>query len=312
MECNYPNSIHNYTNLSHKITSGERLRMLNLARRTLNRFRENLDLHHKYTVHLEGGLGSQIIGVIYFWNLASNTKDRKVSCDLSYFNDSRSSESLRPWALDVFGIPLNEFQKYEKKSKLSKFFLKKDYLTDQELEVDYWGVAREKYIKRFNYSPEIMIEYFRAKIKLDLQEEYTAVHVRRGDYLQVASLLVSTNQYVELLESIQPLLSNDIVFVSDSKFSESEIELLTQAVGSDRKCHYLDSPDIEPFAVHCLLRSSSVLVCANSTFSFTAGILGKNGQRVFSPLNFHSGSDSHKYNRTLRVLNSFTLWPTRS
>ena len=286
--------------------------MWNLPRSVLNFAQENLGLRHKRTVHLEGGLGSQILGAIYFWNLLDTMPEGKVGCNLSYFKNSTVGILLRPWALDSFGIPITEFQKYEKLSRYSSLLSKKDYLTEQEIEANYWETARTKYLDRFSFSQDYLIGYFNSRLNLDLHNDYTAVHIRRGDYLQVASLLISVENYADLLNSIEPLLSKEIVFVSDSPLHEQEIVMLTEAVGPDRKSHFLDSPDIDPFAAHCLLRNSTILVCANSTFSFTAGLLGKIGQSVFSPLNFHAGRGSQKYNNTLRLPSSFTLWPRRN
>jgi hypothetical protein len=46
-------------------------------------------------------------------------------------------------------------------------------------------------------------------------------------------------------------------------------------------------------------------VTSNSTFSFSAAVLGKSGQLAFSPVNFHSGPDAEKYNRSFRTAGSF-------
>jgi hypothetical protein len=281
-----------------------------LSRISLSKVQELFGLHHKKTVHLEGGLGSQILGAIYFWNLLSTFSAKEVNCDISYFENENTT--LRPWMLDRYGIKIEDFKSYAKSSNSNRFLAKKDYLTYEETEKNYWSLAREKYINRFDFEKQSFVNYFKNRIDINLDNDYTAVHIRRGDYLDVASLLISTQEYVELLISIQPMLTKNIIFVSDSPLSESEIKALDEASGSNQITYYFDSPELDPFQIHCLLRNSRVLICANSTFSFTAGILGKAGQKVFSPLNFHAGKGSEKYNRTLQIQKSFTVWPVRN
>jgi hypothetical protein len=99
-----------------------------------------------------------------------------------------------------------------------------------------------------------------------------------------------------------------LFIISDSLLTIEEKQELSQAVGVDRKAIFLDGPSQDPFVLHCLMRRAHLLVTSNSTFSFSAGLLGKEGQVVFSPLEFHAGKGSEKYNQTFRSVGSFISW----
>jgi hypothetical protein len=52
---------------------------------------------------------------------------------------------------------------------------------------------------------------------------------------------------------------------------------------------FYDGVEIDECLVHDLMRESKLLVTANSTFSFTAGLLSKPETLVFMPMTFYGG-----------------------
>lgn len=273
----------------------------------LHKLQVYFGLYHKNLTHIEGGLGSQILGVITFYNQLDKYGLKNAKCNLSYF-DHQDRTDLWKWNLDNYGITLQELKAFESRSKLDLFKAKKDFLTDSEISQDYWRSSREKYLNRFSFD-ELQLQKFLRKVsKKSHPEDYGAIHIRRGDYLQVASKVIRLGEYIQFLECIKTSLPNLTFIITDSALTPEEKRELSTAVGKARKVVFLDGPGHNPFILHCLMRSAHLLVTSNSTFSFSAGLLGKEGQVVFSPLEFHAGKGLEKYNRSFRSVGSFISW----
>jgi len=260
-----------------------------------------------HVVFLEGGLGSQILNVMAFWNLQGKLGEDVAKCNLSYFRQSDSS-NFWPWRLDAFGIKKESFAKFESNQKFRIFLRKKDWVEQREIDEGYWANLRAAYSERFSFDPGIIRDYFAEVADIALPEHFGVVHFRRGDYLKVASKLVTFEDYMELLELTVPLFPRTVLFISDSPFSAADADNLCKLIGSEKTAIFLDNPDLDAFKLHCILRMSDVLVTANSTFSFSAALLGKVGQKVFSPLNFHAGENAERYNSTFRPNAGFVVW----
>jgi hypothetical protein len=276
--------------------------------RALRKYQEFFNLYHTDLVHLEGGLGSQILGAIQFWDLQEKIGVEKAKCDLTYFSTNTKTTDLWPYMLDRYGIKISEFEKSVRISKLNLLKAKRDFLHEDQISKGYWINARTRYLNRFNYQLEQTSEYFQQNFQADLTPPYAAIHIRRGDYLQVASKLITIDEYLNLLKSIGSSFPKNVFVLSDSEISKTERTSITKVLGADHLVKYLDSPLIDAFHAHGLLRNSSILITSNSTFSFTAGLLGRSNQKVFSPTNFHSGRNSDRYNRTFSSAGTFFVW----
>ena len=268
---------------------------------------EYFGIHHKTLTYIEGGLGSQILSVISFYNQQDKFGKSLAKCDLSYF-DYNNQADLWEWNLHNYGINLEDLRKFQSHSRLNILLAKKDFLTGLEISQDYWKVSRTKYLDRFPINEE-QLQVFLYKVSNKFKPtSYGAIHIRRGDYLQVASKVIELDEYIKFLENIKSVLPKFSFIITDSPLSPSERQQLTKAIGIDRETIILDGPGYDSFILHCLMRSADVLITSNSTFSFSAGLLGREGQTVFSPLEFHTGKGSEKYNRTFRSVGSFTSW----
>lgn len=277
----------------------------------LNSFNSRLNFHHDNLIHIEGGLGSQILGAVTFWNLQEKLGLENVRCDLSYFSEYAQSNGLWQYELWRFNLPISEFEKYESRSKRNLLKAKRDFLTHDELTEDYWEMSRSRHLSKFDFDRSAVFAYFKEMTKLEHDELYTAIHIRRGDYLQVASKIVNVDEYLQIINSLANLLSEKVLIISDSEVSDEEKSKLHKAL-ENRELIYLDAPGLDPFNIHCLLREATLLITANSTYSFSAGLLGRTGQTVFSPMQFHSGESSEKYNRSFRAAGTFFVWPKRN
>jgi Glycosyl transferase family 11 len=285
--------------------------MSELVSAMLSSFNKRFNLYHNNLIHIEGGLGSQILGAIAFWNLQAKLGEENVRCDLSYFSQEAQSKGLWPYELEKFNVSISEFKKFESTSKWSILKAKRDFLTNDELAHHYWEESRSRFQSKFDYDRNEIFKYFREIIELELDEPFTAIHIRRGDYLQVASKIINVDEYFQLLKVLSNLLFGKVLIISDSVVSDEDRSKLQKVLHSSQVI-YLDAPGLDAFRTHCLLREAKLLITANSTYSFSAGLLGRQGQMVFSPMQFHSGQGSEKYNRSFRSAGSFFAWSKRS
>jgi hypothetical protein len=270
----------------------------------LAKIQRTFSIYHKKLVYIEGGLGSQIFGIISFWERQEEYGTANAKCDLSYFS-SNSRDSLWDWELDHYGINLIELRRFESTSIKNILRMKSDFLSETELNSNYWIEARKKYLNRFGFNSKPVFDFLQEVTKSKNLESFGAVHIRRGDYLKVASRVVGFNEYLALLKDIQGLMPEHLLIISDSQLEENEKATLDEIFGNSHKLVYLDNPHLDPFLIHCLLREADLLVTSNSTFSFSAALFGKSGQLAFSPVNFHSGRNMEKYNRSFRTAGSF-------
>lgn len=281
--------------------------MKNKTLGVLRSAQERFGIHHETLTHIEGGLGSQILSVISFYNQQEKHGVNVAKCDLSYFHQKDRAD-LWEWNLDKYGLSLDELRKFEFHGKSSLLKAKRDFLSDAEISQRYWKTSREKYLDRFSFDEDEVQRFLDKESGKSNLESYGAIHIRRGDYLQVASKVIALDEYTQFLGKIKTLLPMISFIITDSPLTADEKHQLKGAIGEDDDNIFLDGPGYDPFVLHCLMRRADVLVTSNSTFSFSAGLLGKSGQIVFSPLEFHAGKGSEKYNRSFRSVGSFTSW----
>jgi hypothetical protein len=233
---------------------------------------------------------------------------RNGNKSLDYFTESKS-KNLRKWQLDNFGMDLDYFPKSTKIGLRKYLRLKRDFLSESQIESDYWRNSRDKYIESFPFDRVKTDKFLQEVAGISLTDTFSAIHIRRGDYLEVASKIIQLGEYLNLISRITGLLHRNILIISDSSLQLSEKSALKNALKTDLNLIYLDDPKLDTLSIHCVMRMSDLLVTANSTFSFSAGLLGKENQIVFSPIEFHVGSGSEKYNRSFRSVGGFQVWP---
>jgi hypothetical protein len=101
----------------------------------------------------------------------------------------------------------------------------------------------------------------------DFPENFLCVHVRRGDYVNVASHLVADNEFLGIVRKFSGLVSKAVV-LSDSPIGPDFRGALASYFA---EVSFLD--DIDPDAAHRIMRGARILICSNSSFSLTAAAL---------------------------------------
>jgi len=115
-------------------------------------------------------------------------------------------------------------------------------------------------------------------------EPFICIHMRRGDYLNVASHVVNDDDFINIACNFSHLL-NKIIVLSDSKIQTNITNYIELKY---KNSHFLDS--IDAFSAHCIMRQASILICSNSQFSLSAALLNKKALIVV-PSQWFGGKD---------------------
>jgi hypothetical protein len=127
---------------------------------------------------------------------------------------------------------------------------------------------------------------------------YGAIHVRKGDYLNVASKVLGVREVPGTLESIKYTLPQVLIFLSDGKFEFAERRIIEEPLAHNstrRKILFYDESCqiVDETLIHDLMRSANFLMTINSTFSFSAGLLNcEPDSFVLFPTDFYGEAQS--------------------
>ena len=247
-----------------------------------------LAITDRKTVYFEGGLGSQILAYIEY-SEKNKSSNKPVFANYDYFNNTKvdftdnTGLSMWAWRLDQYGIYQKDLRKIGKKKEFVNKHFKVRLQGNSDIFYNFREKKSESYQKIFTINLEKVNEYISEKFKSDT-DDFAVIHIRRGDYLKVASKIVSMEELIKFINKIKKLLPNNILISCDSILPAAEQDMLASTL-EEFNLVYVD-PREDPFLVHDLMRSSSILVASNSTFSFTAGLLAKRGCTVFFPTNY--------------------------
>lgn len=256
-----------------------------------------LDPNRHYTVTFTGGLGAQIISASAYFFLQHQTL--QVSADLRYFSQTpklaqsgRPGElSVWPWDLTDFGLNMPEFVQSEKQNSIA---IEDGLLKLQLFEL---GVKLPFIREKFPVSSEAI----NLRTSLFGNENYTCVHVRRGDYLNVATLVVSEESIASALRKVSQITTN-LLILSDTPLGET---LKTYVDQSSCSCHVLVGGPAS--MAHGLMRLSQILIGTNSQLSYTAAALRGEDQLSFHP-SLHDADASSQANQWINSRRLYQVW----
>lgn len=225
-------------------------------------------------VTFTGGMGAQVISAAIYFSLRN--KGREVYADLSYFDRTESvarvgnagQVSHWAWQLEPFGLTLASF---ETASGLASHQM--DLIEDgpKKLELGLKGLREAEVQGHFEIKGGV-----EDILPAEFLPGYLCVHVRRGDYVNVGSILVSDDKFVELASKLA-IFAKNLVVVSDSPIEAGFRQRI--AAGYERAC-FLD--DIDAYTTHRVMRGARILICSNSQFSLIAALLNSQAL-VFFP-----------------------------
>lgn len=215
-----------------------------------------------------GGMGTQIIQAAVYFSMKK--AGHSVYADLSYFDTAARMAVVGKagelthwfWQLEPFGLPQSAF---EISSGLNK--KNADILPDgpRMMELGLKALAQPDIQEIFKEVADIS-----KALPEDVLSNYLCIHIRRGDYVNVASHLISDGEFISLARKFSGLINN-VVLLSDSPI---EPDFRNTVSSYFKKVLFLDN--IDPYTSHQIMRSARILVCSNSTFSLTAAALNPN------------------------------------
>ncbi|MBU3590691.1 alpha-1,2-fucosyltransferase [Polynucleobacter sp. 78F-HAINBA] len=264
--------------------------MFNLSSLLIPKIRKN----KKVIITFTGGMGAQILSAAIYFSMRDSGNE--VYADLSYFENPAELAtegqvgqiSQWAWQLTPFGINPSDF-----KSFTNGNILKEHLIADGPDKISLALNALENdATKRYFSIQNITNSTF------DLgQNDYLCAHIRRGDYINVASHLMPNEVFLNAANKFNSLCKT-IVVISDSRISQ---ELKDGFNSKFEKCIFLDS--IDAITAHCIMRMASVLICSNSQFSLVAAALNTRGV-VLLPKNW---GDSVEIAAVINRLGNFQM-----
>lgn len=241
-------------------------------------------------VTFTGGLGAQIFSAAIYYYLKG--KGRAVYADLDYFKQpgktatagNKGEISHWNYELGEYGLPLESFST----KKFEKTFFKRNMphvIPDgaEKMELAIEALRQQDVKKAFPIKQSIADECR----NITAGNEYLCIHIRRGDYVNVASHLVDDMDFVNLAKSLSKFVPA-VVVISDSEIPGLVKESLS---GLFKYCSFVVGGNLH--TAHALIRQANYLVCSNSQFSLSAALLNEVGQQVFVPTKWFGEVDSN-------------------
>jgi hypothetical protein len=216
-------------------------------------------------VTFSGGMGAQIISAgIYF---AKRQAGEPVYADLSYFDrPERVATVGQPgdcsqwaWQLAPFDL-LPEAFEMAPPGVLAQALVLHDGPRKMQLGLEALSQpAVQQHFALPVGDPEGLPAAF--------EDGYLCIHIRRGDYVNVASHLVPEAEFVRIAAKFAGLTPH-VAVLSDSPISP---DLRTAIAAYYQRAAFLDNTDA--FTAHRIMRGARILVCSNSQFSLIAAML---------------------------------------
>jgi hypothetical protein len=246
--------------------------------------RSSADKGRPTIVTFTGGMGAQIISAAIYFSMRN--EGRPVYADLSYFDQPERVAvagntgvcSHWSWQLEPFNLSPSSFETLPDLDKRNA-----DILQDgpQKLELGLKALAQpdvQKYL-------EIPIGVSDV-LPGEMAEGYLCIHVRRGDYVNVASHLISEDAFVSLSRKFSGLVKS-VVVISDSPIGSDFRSAMTAYF---KEVAFLDNTDA--YTAHRIMRNARILICSNSQFSLIAAALNPNAL-VLIPKQWFGDNERH-------------------
>ncbi len=230
------------------------------------------DLDQSPVISFSGGLGAQLLSAAGYFRLEMD--GATPVADLDYFDVTpRIAEpgsggvSIWPWQLDPFGITSEGFRRMTR--RVSRNRVLRD--SPRKTALGVRGLRTPEIRARFTVPADV-----RSLLPGEFPRRFAAVHLRRGDYLNVASHVVPDEAFVAaLLAHAQDLEA--VVLLSDGEPGAAMRARLATAFR-----HLWVPEQLSAWDTHRVLRASAMMIGSNSQFSLVAALLHEHG-RVLLP-----------------------------
>lgn len=228
--------------------------------------------HQSPAISFTGGLGAQMLSAAGYFRLEMDGATPEA--DLNYFDvppriaaPGSGEVSIWPWQLKPFGIAPEGFWRLA--GRVSRNRVLRD--SPQKTALGIQGLRTPEIRARFEVPRGV-----REVLPPEFPQRFAAVHLRRGDYLNVASHVVPDEAFVSaLLTYAQDLEA--VVLLSDG---EPGATARARLEGTFR--HFWVPERLSAWDTHRVLLASAMMIGSNSQFSLVAALLHESG-RVLLP-----------------------------
>jgi hypothetical protein len=234
-----------------------------------------------------GGLGAQIFGAVAVEHLRGEEGRDNILGDTSYFlqtpKPAKRGESINiyAWELDYYGLPIT---RYNDSNPRETSWLKKKLGMHAHHRLEDGSPERFRVLRealRKNWSDVFPVHAAHERESRKLLEEgnlpTAVVHLRRGDYLNVSTHLVSDSDVFPLLKKLARIGIRRFLFASDDPVP---LDFFKERVPEVSAWGEISSDD--KFLAHAVMRNADCLVISNSQFSLSAAMLNGHGM-MFMP-----------------------------
>ena len=252
-----------------------------------------------------GGLGAQIFAAVLVEHLSREEGRNNVLGDTSYFLQTPKPAgrgegiNIYAWELDYYGTPVTRYNDSNPRDT-SLVRRKLGIHAHQRLEDgsrERMRVLREALKKNWSHAFPIQASHELESRKLlgEGNLRTAVVHLRRGDYLNVANHLVSDSDVAPLLIKLVRVGIRRFLFASDEPVPLDFFMERVPGVAA-----WGEIPSEDKFLTHAVMRNADCLVISNSQFSLSAAMLNAQGI-VFMPRVWFAGklaelnSEIHPY-----------------
>lgn len=168
-----------------------------------------------------------------------------------------------------------------------------------------WEFARQVLSVRFPVD-QISLEGLLNSIGISTQEEFSVVHLRKGDYLIDSSRVISDSEDATFLKRFPKLLSKNVIFLSDSPLEiQRDRKLNSLLTQNSITIFTIEGTDFDDIIIHDLMRRTKFLLCSNSTFSFSAAVLADEDSVDVAPIDFFADPEMNEVNANFRSAGNF-------
>ena len=237
-------------------------------------------------------MGAQVISTAIYEKLKS--VGLPVCADFSYFNglhkinngDPLGGISKFPWQLDEIGYSQASF------NTLSPTSVPWFAIDDGPVKMGLFLEAVSDPGVRLKLStvnrPDLIRDLLPGQLSA---KRYGCVHIRRGDYLSVASHIVTDSLLAKACDA-WGVDEGMVVVLSDSPIAQETRDLFRRISGR----HFVFADAVSPISSFVIMQNSKYLICSNSQFSLSAGMCA--GLPMLIPSRWYSYPNKKRYSRS--------------
>ncbi len=259
-------------------------------------------------IPIEGGLGAQILTYIIINHFLKLGVPIKV--DLRYFqNVPKIAErgnglSFFKWELDYFDIDIKSLKSHTQITLLDKIVKNLPLKTHVKDGEPYKLQCLKESLKNKNWKYLFPIQNDDAIKAQEIigNKGNIVVHIRKGDFLNVASHITTEDMVIPLLRKFKGCNISKLIIITDGSVEvdrfNAELSFL-----EDISIHQ----NINNMLSHAIMRKASILITSNSQFSLTAGLLNDSGIVISPKKWFGTSRKNAKLEKILCELGSWNL-----